>query len=311
MNADMKKGLGRGLASLLGDDSANDYAQLDKLRQSKNVGIELIRPGKFQPRQEFDADALNQLADSIRAKGVLQPLLVRRDPQNPNHYELIAGERRWRAAQIAQLHEVPVIIKDLTDREALEIGLIENLQRRDLNPIEEAMAFRRLMEEFNRSQEDMAEQIGKSRSYISNATRLLDLPKSAQKLLASGKLSPGHGKLLIGLPNADELAEQIIDKQLTVRQSEQLVQFQRARLNSNAPSPVGRITTDDVIKNPANANRPGDEGPDANTRDLEKQLMQLLGMKVDIKFMGKAGQLTIHYQTLDQLDDILRRLGKK
>jgi len=304
MNADMKKGLGRGLASLLGDES-NDYAQLDKLRTSKNVGIELIRPGKFQPRKEFDPEALNQLADSIRAKGILQPLLVRRDPQNPNQYELIAGERRWRAAQIAKLHEVPVVIKDLSDLEALEIGLIENLQRRDLTPIEEAMAFKQLMVQFNRSQEDMAAAIGRSRSYIANMTRLLDLPKSVQSMLASNQLSAGHAKLLVGLSNAQDLAAEIVSGQLSVRAAEQLVQSSRGKTESKStPSGI-------AASRPANINLPGNDGPDASTRDLEKQLMQLLGMRVDIKFMGKSGQLTIHYQTLDQLDDVLRRLGKK
>ena len=326
MNAEVKKELGRGLASLLGDDT-NDYAQLDKLRQSKNVPIESIIPGRFQPRVDFDKDALNRLADSIRAKGILQPLLVRRDSKNPNQFELVAGERRWRAAQIAKLHEVPVVIKDLTDRESLEIGLIENIQRADLNPVEEALGYYRLMNEFNHTQEQMAATLGKSRSYLANMLRLLDLPKSVKDLLRGGQLSIGHGKLLIGRKDADALAANAVQKNLNVRQLQNLLAGEdqgeddavlpthsfedRAGFSPAAPSEFSQLT-------PSNSNQPKNiptpdinhDGPDADTRDLEKQLSQLLGMRVTIKFAGKSGQLTVHYNNLDQLDDIIRRFKK-
>lgn len=323
MNAEVKKGfdkkamgtktLGRGLASLLGDEG-QDYAQLDKARSTKNVPIEMIAPGKFQPRQDFDKEAIEALAASIREKGVLQPLLVRRDPIAPNQYELIAGERRWRASQIAKLHEVPVIIKELSDREALEIGLIENLQRQDLNPVEEALAYYRLMNEFDNTQESVAKALGKSRSYIANMVRLLDLPQSVRQYLRDGKLTVGHTRALIGVKNAEELATQMVDKNLNVRQAEALVSGVKNDTDVTPARVMSLQTragfTPAANNNAGRADQPGNNGPDADTRALEKQLSQVLGMKVDIKFQGKTGSLTIHYQSLDQLDDVLKRLNK-
>lgn len=307
-----KKGLGRGLASLLGDET-NDYAQLDKLRSGvKNIPIGQIHPGKYQPRRDFDADALQQLADSIKSKGILQPIVVRRDPNDSNSYELIAGERRWRAAQKAQLHEIPVLIKDLSDRDAMQIALIENLQRQDLNPIEEAEAFHRLTEEFDQTQEDIAKGLGKSRSYVANIIRLLDLPKVVREYLRAGSITVGHAKLLVGRADAETLTKQIIDNGWNVRQLEASMgkgKIPTAGSVIGIENRAGFTPANDVVK--ASARDINRDGPDANTRDLEKQLSQLLGMRVEIRFAGKAGQLTIHYQDLDQLDDVITRLGKK
>ncbi len=320
MNAEVKKGLGRGLASLLGDDN-QDYAQLDKMRSSKNVPTAHIRPGKFQPRVDFDAESLKQLADSIKAKGILQPLLVRRDPKNPSDYELIAGERRWRAAQLAQLHEVPVIIKEFTDQEALEIGLIENLQRQDLNPIEEAFAYARLMGEFDYTQDQVAKGLGKSRSYVSNIVRLLDLPESVRAMLRDKKLSAGQARLLVGKNNAAELAQTIIDKNLNVRQVEEWLSGQSAAAKEKTVAFDRRASFEVAEQNlPQAANQsapgsksapramPGDSGPLADIRDLEKQLERHLGLRVEIKFTGKAGQISLYYKDLDQLDQVISKL---
>ncbi len=314
MNADVKKGLGRGLASLLGDETA-DYAQLDKARAGgKTVPIGSIMPGKFQPRHDFEPAALQQLADSIAAKGVLQPLLVRRDPKNPNQYELIAGERRWRAAQLAKVHDVPVLIRDMSDREVMEVALIENIQRQDLNPIEEAQGYYRLTEEFGRTQDDVAAQLGKSRSYISNMMRLLDLPKTVRDYVRSGELSTGHAKLLIGRKDAETAAREIVEKQLNVRQAESFLGLGKTKSASGIVNVQGRASftpanDTNAAANPSKTNINND-GADASTRDLEKQLSQILGMRVEIRFSGKSGQLTVHYQNLDQLDDVLKRLKR-
>lgn len=302
MNAvEAKKGLGRGLASLLGDEG-QDYAALDKLRQSKNVPIEMITPGKFQPRKTFDSAELESLADSIRGKGILQPLLVRRDPAQSNRYELIAGERRWRAAQIAQLHEVPVVIKEMTDQDALEIALIENIQRQDLTAIEEAEAYSRLMKEFGHTQEEMADALGKSRSYIANTLRLLQLPQDVREMVSQGSLSAGHARTLLSSENPSEMAKEIVEKSLNVRQVEEMTKAQKSG---------GKVVTIGRAAKPGNQNQPGNAGADANTRDLEKQLSNILGMRVSIQFSGKAGTLAVHYQGLDQLDDLIARLSKK
>lgn len=309
MNAEARKGLGRGLASLLGDETG-DYAQLDKLRSGiKTIAIGQIRPGKYQPRRDFDQDALNQLAESIKSKGILQPIVVRKDPENNGGYELIAGERRWRAAQIAQLHDVPVLIKDLTDRDAMQIALIENLQRQDLNPIEEAEAYHRLTQEFNQTQEDVAKGVGKSRSHAANIMRLLDLPKTVRDYVRSGQLTVGHAKLLIGVTDPAALAKEIIAKNLNVRETEKLADGHLIK----KPGRLANIAVRPAFAAASNNNQSAanTSGPDADTRALEKQLSQLLGMRVDIRFSGKAGQLTIHYQDLDQLDDVITRLGKK
>lgn len=279
------RGLGRGLSTLLGDE-AEDYASLDRLRLSKMVPVEFLQPGRVQPRKRFDDESNAALVASIREKGVLQPLLVRRDPQRANAYEIVAGERRWRAAQQAELREVPVVIKELSDSEALEIALIENIQREDLTPIEEAAGYQRLIGEFEHTQEALAEAVGKSRSHIANLLRLLTLPDSIQDMVNDGVLSAGHARALITVDAPEALAKKIIKRGLNVRQTEQLV---RKAQNTETPGPA----SDD--KNP-------------NIAALEENLTQLLGLRVSISTRGEGGTLKINYTTLDQLDDILHRL---
>lgn len=282
--------LGRGLSALLGEDN-EDYAQLDRLRLSRNVAIHLLRPSPFQPRRHMDENELNDLAQSVATKGVLQPLLVRRAAGDPQAFEIIAGERRWRAAQLAQLHEVPVVIKDLSDREALEIALIENLQRQDLTALEEAQGYRRLMDEFERTQDALAQAIGKSRSHVANTLRLLSLPESVKRLLDDGSLSAGHARTLVGVEDAAELAIKIVENGLNVRQTERLVQQHR-----NRPAAAA-----EPVSPPAK---------DADTLALERDLSAMLGLKVEVRFKRGGGALILHYRTLDQLDELLHRLRR-
>jgi len=286
--------LGRGLAALFGEDN-EDYASLDKVRSTKTVPVEHLRPGRFQPRHHFDDAAINALAESIKAQGILQPILVRRHPDHPNDFEIVAGERRWRAAQIAKLHDVPVVIRDLTDAESLELAIVENVQRQDLTPLEEAEGYRRLIDDFQHTQEDLARTLGKSRSHVANTLRLLTLPEGVKLLLGEGKLTAGHARTLIGSDDAEALATQIISKGLNVRQAERLVQHAKA---GAAGSGKAKPPTDSA------------HGKDTNTLALERDLTALLGLKVSINFQGSGGSLTIHYKTLEQLDDVLHRLNQ-
>lgn len=287
--------LGRGLAALFGEEN-EDYASLDKVRSAKTVPIEHLRPGRFQPRHHFDEAAVNALADSIKAQGILQPILVRRSPEHPNAFEIVAGERRWRAAQIAKLHEVPVVIRDLTDAQSLELAIVENVQRQDLTPLEEAEGYKRLIDDFQHTQEDLARTLGKSRSHIANTLRLLSLPPGVKEMLEEGKLTAGHARTLIGRDDAEALARQMISRGLNVRQAEKLVQHAKAG-GAEAPR-----------KAPAKAD--DDHPKDTDTLALERDLTALLGLKVSIKFQGTGGSLTIHYKTLEQLDDVLHRLNQ-
>ena len=280
-----RRGLGRGLGQLFGDD-AQDYAELDKHRQAKSVPIDQIYPGRFQPRKHFDEEALATLVESIKAQGILQPILVRRHPESANAYEILAGERRWRAAQLAQLHEVPILIKDLPDRDALEVALVENIQRQDLNAVEEAEGYRRLVDEFGHTQEDLAKVVGKSRSHVANLLRLLTLPEPVRKLVETGQLTAGHARALVGNPDAEVLAKRIVDKGLTVRQTEKLVTPEKAS------GPTAKIAAP----------------TDPNTAALERDLETLLGLRVKVAYDGKTGSLTIYYGTLDQLDGLLSRI---
>ena len=280
--------LGRGLSALLGEDT-EDYAQLDRLRTSRSVAIHLLRPSPFQPRRHMQEAELADLAQSIAAKGVLQPLLVRRLADDPQAFEIIAGERRWRAAQMAQLHEVPVVIKELSDREALEIALIENLQRQDLTALEEAQGYRRLMDEFEHTQDALARAIGKSRSHVANTLRLLSLPDSVKALLDDGHLSAGHARTLVGVEDADTLAEQIVKRGLNVRQTERLIAQHRSQ-PASTPEPAA--------------------AKDADTLALERDLSALLGLKAEIRFKRGGGALVLHYATLEQLDALLHRLRR-
>ncbi len=287
------RGLGRGLSALLGEDD-QDMARLDRGRTSKAVAIELLSPGRFQPRRRMDDAAIETLAESIRDKGVLQPLLVRRHPDDPKGYEIVAGERRWRAAQMAGLHEVPVVIKALDDRETLEIALIENLQREDLTPVDEAVAFRRLMDEFGHTQDALAQAMGRSRSHIANTLRLLGLPDEIKSMLADRQLSAGHARALIGAADAVALARRAVKDGLSVRDVERL---SRAPGHSSA----------------ANDSRAGKASgatvKDADTRALEADLSETLGLRVEIAHQAPGGRLVMHYRSLDQLDGIIKRIG--
>lgn len=287
--------LGRGLSALFGE-AAEDYSALDKVRQSKQVPIEFIHPGKYQPRRTFDDEALQGLVESIRDKGILQPLLVRRDSETTNSYELIAGERRWRAAQVAGLHEVPVIIRELSDREALEIALIENIQRQDLTPLEEAEGYKRLMEEFEHTQEDLARSVGKSRSHVANMMRLLALPDPVKGMVQDGALSAGHARALLTSSDPVSVAREVVKRGLNVRQTEDLMRGGAPTKPKKAGGGRGGAATDPTLK-------------DVDLVNLEEEISARIGLKVAITPQGKGGSITIHYQTLDQLDDVLRRLG--
>ena len=280
-----RKQLGRGLSALFGDEGA-DYAELDRVRVSKPVPIEFLQPGRFQPRRHFDEAEIEGLVDSIRANGILQPILVRRLPESPDRFEIVAGERRWRAAQKAALHEVPVIVKELADGDALEIALVENLQRQDLAPLEEADAYKRLMAEFGHTQEDVARVLGKSRSHIANTVRLLELSDPIKKLIDEGKLSAGHARALLGARNAEKLAHQIVARGLNVRQAEHMARGEKEEGKRKAPM------------------------KDADTRALEAEVSNLLGLKVTINHRGVGGVVMIGYHTLEQLDELLRRLSQ-
>jgi ParB family chromosome partitioning protein len=255
----------------------------------RTLPVEKLRPGKFQPRRVFDASAIEDLIGSVREKGILQPLLVRIHPEDPDTYEIIAGERRWRAAQAASLHEVPAIVRDLSDREALEVGLIENLQREDLSPLEEAEGYRRLMDEFSHTQEELAKTVGKSRSHVANTMRLLALPLPVKQMLDDGALTAGHARALLTCADPVGLAQQVVGKGLNVRQTEKLVQ--------KAPE---KAKPKSAVSGPEK---------DADLVALERDLSNVLGLKVAIRLQGKGGEVTIHYDTLEQLDDVLHRLS--
>jgi len=280
--------LGRGLSALFGEESESDAEAARK--PSRTVAIGQIHPGRYQPRRVFDDEKLAGLVESIRDKGILSPLLVRVHPSIQNAYELIAGERRWRAAQKAQLHDVPVIVRDLTDRETLEIALVENLQREDLNALEEAEAYARLTEEFGHTQDELAKAVGKSRSHVANTLRLLGLGEKVRGLLSEGKLSAGHARALLGADRAEALADEIVERGLNVRQVEALVQKGRGKSGS------------------AKSSAASGEEPDADTLALERELTGSLGLAVKIKTQGSGGDVVISYRTLDQLDHLLKRL---
>ncbi len=287
-------GLGRGLSALLGSD-AEDYASLDRLRSSKEVPIALLRPNRYQPRQLFREEALDELVESIREKGVLQPILVRRLHDEPDQYEIIAGERRWRAAQKAGLHKVPVVIRDADDAEALEVAIIENIQRADLSPVEEALAYERLMKEFGHTQEQLGQIVGKSRSHVANLLRLLTLPPPVQEMLNDGRLTMGHARALVTAANPLALAQQIVRENLTVREVEDLAREQKP----GAAKPGAKRNASSAAKDP-------------DIAALEADLSEAVGYKVVIEDNGKGGgELRIAYKTLDQLDELCRRLCQR
>jgi len=289
-----KPGLGRGLSALLGEDTSADMAALDRARDTRSVPVEQLHPGKYQPRQHFDEEHLESLAASIREKGVLQPVLVRRDPQNANLYEIIAGERRWRAAQMAQLHDIPIVVRELNDTEALQIALIENLQRQDLSPLEEAEAYKQLIDQFGHTQNDIAKSVGKSRSHIANTLRLLNLPEEVQKYIREGQLSAGSARALITSDDPVGLAREIINRGLNVRDVEN-IRRQVKDAETQKPAPKGATSA---------------APKDADTRALEESLTAALGLAITIQHKRNGqGQVQIKYQTLEQLDEICQRLS--
>ena len=274
--------LGMGLSALMGDAPAPSTPAAGPPR---SLPIAVIEPGPFQPRMEPDRDALQELAASITEHGILQPLLVRPKPGAAGHYQIIGGERRWRAAQIAKLHDVPVVIRDFDDRMAMAAGLAENLQREDLNAIEEAEGFARLIEQFGLNQEALARAVGKSRSHVANTLRLLNLSATIREHLRAGRLSAGHARALLGAEEPEKLASQILTRGLSVRQAEALAAAQ-------PKNPDSRRTT----------------AKDSDTLALERRLLEKLGLHVAIKHFGKGGQVTINYADLDQLDGLIRLL---
>ncbi|TAK98220.1 MAG: ParB/RepB/Spo0J family partition protein [Rhodospirillaceae bacterium] len=292
MNATASKHrhLGRGLSALFGEQEESAAADVANVAGERGKGVaayavDLLAPSPLQPRHHFDDTALDELAKSIAEKGVLQPLLIRPDPARPGRYEIIAGERRWRAAQRAQLHEVPAVLRSMDDAEVLEVALIENLQRQDLSPVDEARGYDRLLKEFGHTQERLGEIVGKSRSHVANTLRLLTLPEGVLELLDQGKLNAGQARPLIGRRDAEAIALVVAKRGLSARQTERLAKHFGHKRRS--------LVSD----------------KDADTAALEKSLEQATGYNVNIKFDGTGGTVTVGYANLEQLDDIARRLS--
>jgi len=294
-----KRGLGRGLDALFEDEEATfavkeDAPMLMPQGPRRTLGIGQLTPNPDQPRTHFDPKFINELAESIKQHGLLQPILVRPIPGNPDMFEIVAGERRWRASQKAQLHEVPVTIRDLDDKQVLQIALIENLQRQDLNAMEEARGYQKLMDDFSLSAEQVGDAVGRSRSHVSNMVRLLSLPAGVQNMVVAGDLSAGHARALINAENPAALAQEVSSKGLSVRQTEKL-----------AADTAGR-----AIQSRPKAGKNGPTFKDPNILDLEKDLTSLLGLKVTIATKSNTeGTLSVEYKTLDQLDDVMLRLS--
>ncbi len=286
------RGLGRGLSALMSDvaNPSSNATQDTQRKPDQLLPIERLRPNPKQPRRSFDPDQLSELAASISAKGIIQPLIVRPDPADPTVFEIVAGERRWRAAQIAQLHEVPVLVRNFDDTEVLEVAIIENIQRADLNPVDEATGYRQLMETFGHTQDQVAEALGKSRSHIANLLRLLTLPDAVQTYLTEGKLTAGHARALVGHDDALDLAKKIMAGGLSVRATEALVR---------KPAKPGQRKPRSSVRK------------DADTIVLEQEMAAQLGMRVSINHPEgqSGGSLIIEYRDLEQLDDLLRKLS--
>lgn len=284
------RGLGRGLSALMSDVKPADESNRST-KDPLSVAVEQVYPNPDQPRRSFDEQALADLSASIAEKGIIQPLIVRRKPSSNGQYEIVAGERRWRAAQMAQIHQVPVIVRDFDDVEVLEVAIIENIQRADLNAIDEAEGYKQLMEKFGRTQDEMGKALGKSRSHIANSVRLLTLPSSIQTHVSTGELSAGHARTLVGHPDADSLAAEILRKGMSVRDAEKLVKSRK----SKSTKPANRKPK---VK-------------DADTVQIEGELAAHLGMRVSINHTEgqEGGQLVLNYRDLGQLDDLLRVLS--
>jgi len=280
--------LGRGLASLIGDVASEATPTIERSRQ-RRVPIEFLKPNPRNPRRDFSDADLDELAASIRERGIIQPIVARTLRGPGESYEIIAGERRWRAAQRAGLHDVPIVVHEASDSEALELAIIENVQRADLNPLEEAAGYQRLGEEFSYNQDDIAKTVGKSRSHVANTLRLLKLPESVKAYIQAGKLTAGHARALIGLPDPESVAQEIVARSLNVRQVETLAQ-ERSGAATKKPRPHGE--------------------KDADTRAIEKRLSDALGLAVTIDHDGRGGIVHIKYRQLDQLDEVIRRLER-
>lgn len=285
--ADERRRLGRGLAALLGD-SEPEATVVERAKLQRRVPIEYVRANPRNPRRFFQEEELNELAASIKEKGIIQPILVRPVAGQADRYEIIAGERRWRAAQRAGLHEVPVLVNDFTDKEALEIAIIENVQRADLNALEEAFGYEQLIAEFDYTQNDLAQVIGKSRSHVANTLRLLKLPSKVQDYVKDGKLTAGHARALITAENPEAIAERIVEQGLSVRDAEQIAQEPKIGKDKKSGRPR--------------------KFKDADTEALEKSLSDMLGLLVSIEHRENGGEMRIKYRTLEQLDDLVRRL---
>ncbi|WP_181705211.1 ParB/RepB/Spo0J family partition protein [Chthonobacter rhizosphaerae] len=284
-----RRRLGRGLAALIGD-AGNEFEVVERVRGTRKVAIDLIKANPKNPRRLFKEEELEELAGSIKQHGMIQPVVVRPAQSSGNYYELIAGERRWRAAQKAGVHEIPVVIHEVSDKEAMEIAIIENVQRQDLNPLEEAYGYDQLIADFDYTQNDLAQVIGKSRSHVANTLRLLKLPDPVRQYLNDGQLTAGHARALVTATDPVGLARKIVEEGLTVRAAESLAQ-------DAAPERKGR----------AKADRPE---KDADTRALEAKLSDVLGLKVEIAHKPNgSGEIRIRYASLEQLDEVARRLA--
>jgi len=292
MMEEARSRLGRGLAALIGD-VGDENAVVERTRSQRRVPIEFLKPNPRNPRRMFAESELDELAASIRERGIIQPILVRTVRGAADVYEIIAGERRWRAAQRAGMHDVPVVLLEVGDREALELAIIENVQRTDLNALEEALGYQALMEEFGHGQDEVAKIVGKSRPHVGNTLRLLKLPDAVKAFLAENKISAGHARALLGQPDPEALARAIVEKGLNVRQLEALTQ-ERASKAGKAPKRA----------------RPRVE-KDADTVVLEKRLSDALGLVVTIEHRGDGGELRIRYRSLEQLDAVIGRLERQ
>jgi ParB family chromosome partitioning protein len=281
--------LGRGLAALLGDVAAPAPLSAPGVQ---NLAVDVLEPSPFQPRREMDETALQELADSISQRGILQPLLVRPKPDTDGLYQIIAGERRWRAAQKVPLHEVPVLVRDLSDADAMAAGLVENLQREDLNPVEEAEGYRRLMVEFKMTQEELAEAIGKSRTHIAHLLRILKLPDKVLGMVQNGALSVGHARALLAHAEPERGAKVVLAKNLSVRETEDMIEN------------LGRTFKGSLLNKP-----PPERTHSSDTDALAEQMSERLGLRVKITFNGKSGAVILNYGSLDQLDSLLALLN--
>lgn len=323
-----QRGLGKGLSALISENYSQTVAQPEKKtekveakaaatkdalkKETKDseemasgvytLPVTKLHPGKYQPRTQFSDQAISELADSIRKNGIMQPIIVRVSGKAEGKYEIVAGERRWRAAQMAKLEQVPVIIRDIPDKQALELALVENIQRQDLSPIEEANGYQRLIEEFDYTQEELSSVIGKSRSHVANLLRLLSLPEEVREMVEREELSMGHARTLIGAPNAIDLARDIVKKGLNVRQAEQLSRDIQG-VEKRTTTRVSRMPGAGVAHAPSGAKDP-------DIISLEETLSESLGLRVVINDRGQSGEITLAYESLAQLDGILRRLGE-